>query len=111
MKHLGAEFLVIVICVIFSGSNLFLYCYYGKLSTDSYLAFNQSVYESNWYLLPTKIQKSIVHIIGNAQSPVFYHGSHIVNLNLETFLAVSKKLTLFISVVLNKLTSFYDFFF
>lgn len=88
MKHLGAEFLVIVICVISSGSNLFLYCYYGKFTTDSYLAFNQSVYESNWYLLPSKIQKSIVLLIGNAQRPLFYHGSHIVNLNLETFLKV-----------------------
>lgn len=89
MKHLGAEFLVIVICVISSSSNLFLYCYYGKFTTDSYLAFNQSVYESIWYLLSLKIQKTMVLIIGNAQRPLFYHGSHIVSLNLETLLKVT----------------------
>lgn len=72
-----------------SASNLFLYCYYGKSSTEISLKYADYLYESNWIELPNDLKKYFILMITSMERPLFYHGFHVVRLNLETFAAVS----------------------
>lgn len=71
-------------------SILFLFCFYGKLATESFLGICDSAYEANWLDLPTHLQKYFIIIIGNAQIPLYYHGFDIAVLNLETFMKMMR---------------------
>lgn len=65
--------------------NLFFYNYYGGRSTQNFLDMSNLLFESKWHILPTHFQKYYLLMIASAQFPLFYHGFHIVNLNLDTF--------------------------
>lgn len=71
-------------------SPLFLYCYYGKLASESSAKFADCVYDSDWRELSTKLQKYVPVMIANMQRPIYYNGFGFVNLDLSTFIAVSK---------------------
>lgn len=75
-------------------SNLFLYCFFGKLATESYAVIADHMYESNWRTLSVDLQKYFILMIGNGHRPVFYHGFGIAILNLETFAKVRRALDL-----------------
>lgn len=79
--------------VVLAGSvgllNLFVYCYFGKLATESFEQMADSLYESNWSNLPVRLQKYVLLIILNTQRPLRYHGFHLAYLDLETFSRVS----------------------
>lgn len=68
--------------------NLFLYCHFGKRTTDAYAGLADNLFESNWIELPVEIQKYFTLMISNAQLPLAYNGFYLVFLNLETFLKV-----------------------
>lgn len=70
--------------------NIFLFCFLGKLSSESYRKMGDSLYERNWHELPLKLQKYFMLMIANAQIPQNYHGYGLITLNLETFLCVSQ---------------------
>lgn len=70
-------------------TNLLVYCYFGKMTTDSYRKMSDCVFEMNWPELPNQLQKFIILMIENMQRPLYYHGFGIVNLDLETFAKVS----------------------
>lgn len=70
-------------------SNLFVYCYLGKMVTDHFLAYADYVYNTNWQKLPVNLRKFIILMIQNAQRPLYYHGFHVMRLDLETFTKVS----------------------
>lgn len=65
--------------------NLLVYCYFGKLATDSFFRMGESLYEVNWQELPIALQKYVILMIGNMHRPLHYHGFNIAILNLETF--------------------------
>lgn len=67
---------------------LFVYCYFGKLATESFLNMSDGLYQSNWFKLPVNLQKYFVPMIQNTQRPLYYHGFGIAVLNLETFTKV-----------------------
>lgn len=69
-------------------SNLFIYCFFGKLATESFNQMANSLFQSDWFNLPIELQKYYIIIIGNAQQSLFYHGFKIVFLDLETFTKV-----------------------
>lgn len=71
-------------------SNLFVYCYYGKMATESFEKLNDCVYDVNWYELPIGLQKYFILMIQNTQRPIFYYGFGVAVLNLETFTDVSR---------------------
>lgn len=82
--------LFISICTITSLTNLILYCYFGKLTTDNYLEFSKCAYElSNWYELPVDLQKYFILVISNANKPLCYNGLGIMSLKMETLTNVS----------------------
>lgn len=69
---------------------LFLYCYYGKLASESSAKFADCVYDLDWQKLPTKLQKYVIVMIANMQRPIYYNGFRFVDLDLSTFITVSK---------------------
>lgn len=69
-------------------SNIFFYCYFGKLSTECYSKMPGCLFESNWQTLTVDMQKYVLLMIQNAQPPLYYHGFKVAVLNLETFMKV-----------------------
>lgn len=66
-------------------TNLFIFCYFGRLATDSFEKMSNCLYECNWLELKANHQKYFVVMIANAQIPMYYHGFEVAVLNLETF--------------------------
>lgn len=75
--------------IVVSSSNIFLYCYYGKYSTESYEKMADILFESKWIKYPIYLQKYLILMITNTQRPLYYSGFGIAILNLETFSSVS----------------------
>lgn len=88
IKHPDLNFYMVLMSLLVSSANLYLYCYYGNRSTNDYAKMANYLYTSNWYQLPIELQKYFKMMIANAQRPLFYHGFRIVQLNLETYLKV-----------------------
>ena len=88
-----------VTTLVVAMSNLFLYCLFGKLATESHLKMSDCVYNLYWYKLPTHLQKYVVVMIQNMQQPRYFHGFGVIYLNLETFTSVS--MNAFCSVFFN----------
>lgn len=66
-------------------SNLFLYCYFGILATESYEEIGFCLFEANWQDLHVELQKYVIIMIADAQKPLEYHGFGVSVLNLTTF--------------------------
>lgn len=49
------------------------------------------LYESNWHETNVELKKYFLLMIENIQQPIYFHGSNIAVLNLETFTKVSIK--------------------
>lgn len=64
---------------------LFLYCYFGKIASESALGIADLLFQSDWQVLPRKLQKCFIIMIGDAQHPIYYDGFGIAILNLETY--------------------------
>lgn len=69
--------------------NIFLYCFFGKLATESHEEVCDCLYESNWPDLPVELQKSLILMIFNSQREIYYDGFGLAVLDLETFAKVS----------------------
>lgn len=67
----------------------FVFCYFGKLATDSFQCMSDCVFYMNWHELPIALQKYVIIMIANMQKPLHYHGSGIVIMDLNTFINVS----------------------
>lgn len=90
--NLGIVFLVAALGV--TVSNLFVYCYFGMLASKSFEKMTNCLYESNWVWLPVGSKKYLILMISNAQIPLFYHGSGVMIMNLETFSKVFESYSL-----------------
>lgn len=85
------DFTIVMVLFTFSFSMLalFLYCYFGMTATENYEKMADSLYGSNWIGLPVKLQKYVILMIMYGQKPLYYHGFHVVVVNLETYTNVS----------------------
>lgn len=79
-----------MVCLItLSMSILFIYCYFGKIATNSFAKMSDFVYlKMKWHNLPIKLQKYVILMIGNMQQPIFYHGFYVAVVDLNTFIRV-----------------------
>lgn len=66
------------------------YCFFGKLTTESFAQMCDCIYDLNWLHLSVGLQKSIILMIASMQEPMFYHGFKIVTLDLNTLVRVSR---------------------
>lgn len=80
--------MILLLAAFIGCSNMFVYCYFGKMATESFINIADSFYESNWRGLPIAIQKYFVVVIANAQIPIYYNGFGVAILNLENFCQV-----------------------
>lgn len=96
--------------VVVSTSLLFLYCFFGKLATDSYLRIGDLVYESNWQDIPVELQKYLILMIVNMQKSLKYHGFGIAVLDLITFTSVRQTICHSEKLVLILINQFYSLF-
>lgn len=69
-------------------SNLFSYCYYGKIAMESFSKMPDCFYECNWQELPVNLQKYFILMIENMQKPIYYHGFGVFVFDLENFSSV-----------------------
>lgn len=74
---------------IISLCNLFTYCFFGKLATESFESMADCVFETNWPEFPIEQQKNVILLISNMQKSLYYHGFEVAILRLETFTKVS----------------------
>lgn len=82
--------ITIVAQATFGMVNLFIYCYFGKMSTDNFAKMSDCVYfEMKWDRLSVKFQTYVVLMIQNMQRPIFYRGFDVATMDLNTFLRVS----------------------
>lgn len=89
MKHPDFGIVSVLVSMTLGLFNLFVYCYVGKMATESYTRMFDCLYECNWLDLSREHQKYFIIMIENTQRPLYYHGFGIAVLNLETFTKVS----------------------
>lgn len=75
--------------IVYTTTALYLYCYCGQVSTDSYTSIADRLYNSEWVSAPIKLRRMYVLMIAHAQKRMYYRGYGVVDLNLETYLRVS----------------------
>lgn len=78
----------LVFLILLSMTVMLPYCYFGKLATDCFVQMSDCVYEMNWHMLPAKLQKYFILMIGNMQKPIYYHAHYIALLDLNTYIRV-----------------------
>lgn len=100
MKHIDFNVSILLVALASSALNLFIFCFYGKMATESFAEMAECLFESNWQSLPVRLQKYFVLMIGYAQRQMCYSGYGMVVLNLETFTQVSAT---FVCQILNVL--------
>lgn len=71
-------------------ANLFVWCFFGKMATDSYAKIADHLYESNWPDLLIEFERYIIIMIANASQPQIYDGYGIATLDLKTFSKVKE---------------------
>ena len=76
--------------LLVSSSNFFVYCFFGKLATDSFAKMSDRLFEAKWQDLQPNLQKYFIIMIANAQRPQNFHGFNVAILNLETFTKLLK---------------------
>lgn len=88
MRHFDITFFLLLAGSEITLLFLYMYCYHGKIATDSLLAYSDCIYNCDWYRYPDAIQKMFIIMIAYGQRQQFYNGFGILNLKLETFTAV-----------------------
>lgn len=89
-SHFDYTLLILIMGVSMGMLSMFIYCYFGKLATESFEQISDCVYDLNWHEMSLNLQKYIVIMISDMQEPLHYHGFKVAILNLNTFLRVSK---------------------
>lgn len=89
LQSLDYNLCLLFMAVTSNVATISVYCYYGKMATESYKDMAYCLFESNWLYLPVELQKFFIMMIADAQIPLQYHAFHIVTLNLETLTKVS----------------------
>lgn len=88
LQHIQSSISTVIMAIFSSNLLLFLYCYFGKIASESALDIVDLLFQSNWQVLPIKLQKYIIIMIANAQHPLDYDGFGVAVLNLETYAKV-----------------------
>lgn len=89
--HPSFNLLTILSLMVFGMINLFIYCYFGKIATDSFEDMADAIYlKMDWQKLSLKHRKYLILLIGNMQRPIYYHGFKIAVVDLTTYIRVSE---------------------
>lgn len=94
IAQMSNEFGYVIVVLIVGATNLYLYCYFGKLSTESFAKMTECLFECEWQRMEIRVQKYLIMMIANSQKPIYYHGFSVAVLDLETFAKVSEPFSL-----------------
>lgn len=85
LEHIQINIIYLFVLATIGISNLFIYCFFGELASESFGRMADSLYfDSNWQKFSTKLQRSVIIITTNTQRPLYYHGFGMAVLKLET---------------------------
>lgn len=104
-KHAEFNLSIVFLAMMVGLSNLFLYCFFGKVATESYSKMADCLFKPNWYALPVDLQKYFILMIGNTHIPLQYNGLGLMVLDLETFCFVSNEKNVLLDTILLKFFS------
>lgn len=85
-----------IICVVSGFFILLIFCYFGSTATSDFLKYSDCIYKLMWYDMPTKLQKTIIVVIGNDQRPIYFVGLRMFSLDLMTFTKATKYFSFFL---------------
>lgn len=88
MQHPDFELVMLMIAAFVGFANLFVFCYFGKLTTECSVDMAACVCHLNWYKFDSDLKKCLILIIQMGQRPLTYEGYGVFTLNLETFTQV-----------------------
>lgn len=91
VRHFDFDILIVMIGFFITASSPFVYCFFGKITTECYANMADRLFEINWQQLPNDLQKYCILMIENMQRPLYYRGFEFFILNLETFQQVNRK--------------------
>lgn len=89
VRHPGLGTVIAVICVCWSSTNTFIYCFFGDLATENVMKIPHCLFTSNWHELSNDSQKFYFMLLANSQRSMFFHGLGIMNSSLESYCKVS----------------------
>lgn len=81
-----------ILAIVAELNYLEIHCYFGEMTTQSFLKFSNCLYELQWYNLPIQLGKYLLIILPNMQRSLFYDGFGMFPLTLQTFAPVNLKL-------------------
>lgn len=64
---------------------VFLFCYLGDQMTCKAAEVNESIYDTEWYSYPNKIQMLMILVMKRAQKPFVLTGFSLVSCSLTSF--------------------------
>lgn len=102
MKHPDFSAFLVFVAISYGLSSLFVYCFFGKMATESYVQMADCLFDSKWFELPLQLQKYFIIMIKNAQRPMFFHCLGVIVLDLLTFTTVKKNHSRFTSQSITK---------
>lgn len=89
MQHPDSELVVRLASFVIGLGNVYIFCYFGKVATESFNNSADSIYDSKWQCLDVDLQKYLLLMIRISQRQLYYHGHGMLILNLETFTQVT----------------------
>lgn len=90
LKHPSFAVILFLFTGIFDILLILCYCFFGKIATESFQEMADHLYEVDWQDVRIDLQKYYVLMIQNAHCPIYYHGFHLIILDLNTFTRVSR---------------------
>lgn len=88
LHHLSYHITILLISLLYAIFYLFALCLCGEFTRVTFLKYSDRLYEHQWYSLPVLLQKNLLIMMMNMNSPSIYTGYGIVNLSLESFTKV-----------------------
>lgn len=77
---------------------LYRYCVSGTNLSDYSVSVSDTIYEINWMVADTSIQKSFALMMQRAQRPIKLTAAKFVFLSLQTFTSVSRNVFKFLLI-------------
>lgn len=94
-----------IVLMFWSFSLIFLYCESGEFVSIRFDGINDSIFESDWHLLPHDFQKMLPIILNVTEKPVTISGFGNIALTRDTFKKVLLLLLLLYSILIYIFTS------
>lgn len=76
--------------IVWSFGIIFAICEFGERLTMQFIAFDNTIWQSNWYAMPTKLQRMLLVLIANAQQNNFLKSYGSIECTRDSFKMVWK---------------------